>query len=135
MLDVESEVDLFVLHCVFLLIINSSLKSFLQAWNLYPLRTECSWSPKKILWLNSILRHVDEPDEIGRGFGIDFNGPLPEDEVGSVIVPDTVRPLSDEQRSEFMSVASSITFHTFDGYYLLCKDTLSNMQFTYNYHY
>ena len=83
--------------------------------------------------MNSILRHVDEPDEIGHDFGIDFNGPLPEDEVGSVIVPDTVCPLSDEQLYEFMSLASSITFHTFDGcisHYLQCKDTLSNMLIT-----
>ena len=39
-LNVDSEVDLFVLHCIFLSVINRSLKEFVRAWNLHPLRTE-----------------------------------------------------------------------------------------------
>lgn len=48
MLDPENELDLFVLHCVFLPVINWSLESFTHAWNQHPLRTERMWSPKKI---------------------------------------------------------------------------------------
>ena len=42
---VQSESDLFVLHLVFLSMINKTLKDFAHAWNLHPLRTEANWSP------------------------------------------------------------------------------------------
>lgn len=54
-LDVDSELDIFVLHSVFLKLIDSSLKNFAQAWNMHPIRTENNWSPNKI-WLNSIIQ-------------------------------------------------------------------------------
>lgn len=128
-LDIESEIDLFVLHCVFLQMINSSLGCFMRAWNLHPLRTESNWSPRKI-WLNSTMKYVDEPGEVTQDFGIDLDGPLPEQEIGSVEVPDTVCPLNDDELSGFMALAGSITFHTFDGcisHYTQCKDTLNNL--------
>ena len=37
-LDPVDEVDLFVLHCVYLPRINRSLKEFMRAWNLHPIR-------------------------------------------------------------------------------------------------
>ena len=45
-LDIDLESDLFVLHCVFLSMINNSLHNFARAWNLHPLRTEANWSPR-----------------------------------------------------------------------------------------
>lgn len=36
-LDIDSELDLFVLHCIFLPMISKSLKEFAGAWNMHPL--------------------------------------------------------------------------------------------------
>ena len=47
MLYPDNELDLFVLHCVFLSQVNESLTS---DWNQHPLRTERVWSPKKICY-------------------------------------------------------------------------------------
>lgn len=48
-LDPVNEVDLFVLHCIYLPRINKSLKEFSRAWNLHPIRTERNWSPQQIM--------------------------------------------------------------------------------------
>ena len=59
MLDPEMDLDLFVLHCVLLPVINRSLQSFTQAWNQHPIRTERMWCPKKI-WMNGVVRSSSE---------------------------------------------------------------------------
>ena len=51
LLDPDNDCDLFVLHCVFLPVINHHLSSFSSAWNQHPIRTERNWSPHKI-WIN-----------------------------------------------------------------------------------
>ena len=94
-----------VLHCVFLPMLNTSLHNFAKAWNLHPIRTEGNWSPKKI-WLNSIIQASDEPDSVPPDFGIDFDGPIPEEDVDSGVVPETVSPLDEEEIRGFISVAS-----------------------------
>lgn len=104
------ESDLFVLHCVFLQVINSHLGSFMRAWNLHPLRTESNWSS---IWLNSTLKYVEKPEEVMQNFSIDFDWPLPRRRHWICWVPDTVCQLSDDQLSEFMALAGSIAFHTF----------------------
>ena len=38
LLDPDNECDLFVLHCVFLPVINHHLQAFVIAWNKHPLR-------------------------------------------------------------------------------------------------
>ena len=50
MLDIDS---LFVLHCVFLPLINRSLKGFAGAWNHHPLCNERMWSQK--IWINGMI--------------------------------------------------------------------------------
>ena len=54
-MQADSELDLFVLHCIFLPRIRKSLSDFCKAWNLHPLRTEHNWCPRKI-WINSVMR-------------------------------------------------------------------------------
>lgn len=53
-LDPDNEVDLMVLHCIYLTRINSSLKELAKAWNMHPMRTANNWSPHNI-WLNSSI--------------------------------------------------------------------------------
>lgn len=45
-LDANDEIDIFVLHSVFLPRIRKSLEQFSRAWNL---RTERNWSPRQIM--------------------------------------------------------------------------------------
>ena len=122
-IGVHSEMDLFVLHCVFLPILNTSLHNFAKAWNLHPIRREGNWSPKKI-WLNSIIQASDEPDSVPP----DFDGPIPEEDVGSVVVPETVSPLDEEEIREFISVASpDNAFTSIDegvSHFVHCKSIL-----------
>ena len=119
-LDPLSDVDLFVLHVVFLPRINKCLSEFAAGWNSHPMRTERNWSPKKN-WLNGVIdptnsshtaiRDItdpipDNPDE----FGIDHEGPLPIDPVedSEVAVPETVAPLSGDALDEFLLQADSL---------------------------
>lgn len=131
-LDVDSEFDLFVLQCVFLPIINKTLRDFTGAWNVHPLRTESNWSPQKI-WVNSILRHSEDSDQIPPpDFGVDCDGPLPDEDIGSTVdVPETVSPLDDQEIEQFMSVANSLPLSSRDDvhvtHYLNCKELLHDM--------
>ena len=130
-LDVDSEVDIFVLHCVFLKLINKSLNNFAQAWNVHPLRTENHWSPNKI-WLNSMIQAHEEPtpNEVSEEYGIDFDGPLPTNEVGTVVVPETITPLDDDELAEFMVIAnhncSNMLNDNIVTHYIFCKSHLND---------
>ena len=53
LLDPDSERDIFVLHCVYLPMLQHSLQEFATAWNRHPMRTEHNWSPRKI-WFNGM---------------------------------------------------------------------------------
>ena len=80
-LEPESDIDIFVLHCVCLPQINRALECFSGAWNQHSLRTELMWSPQKI-WTNGMLRlQQDTTDDIFTDldtFGLDPDGPVPE---------------------------------------------------------
>ena len=108
-LDPDSEMDLFILHCLYLPLINHSLKEFFNAWNSHPLRTEHNWSPKRI-WLNSMIsqdHELEGPMDLAI-YGIDHGGPLPEEELGTIEVPETLPSLSAEQRQVFYSQINMI---------------------------
>ena len=128
-LDVESEFDIFVLHCVFLKLINISLNNFARAWNVHPIRTANHWSPNKI-WLNSMIQAGNEPllaNEVSEDYGIDFAGPLPPEDVGTVVVPDTISPLDDDEFAEFIVIVNSNYSASNDdtvNHYIFCKTRL-----------
>ena len=108
-LDPDCEMDLFILHCLYLPLINHSLKEFFNAWNSHPLRTEHNWSPKRI-WLNSMIsqdHQLEGPMDLAE-YGIDHGGPLPEEELGTIEVPETLPSLSAEQRQIFYSQINMI---------------------------
>lgn len=103
-------IDLFVLHCVFLPVINHHLQQFAKGWNQHPIRTERNWSPHKI-WINGMIdpnrrNHKAIQDVIDGApsvpiddFGIDGEGPLPEEQTHTVDVPETLCPLSGMKES------------------------------------
>ena len=122
-LDPTNEVDLFVLHCVFLPRINKALTEFLRAWNLHPVRTARNWSPHQIM-VNSMIQQEDTLDTVSADFGIDPEGPVPEEDAGTVVIPETVLPLSEEDMQEFLDVVDTST--PFDDlgvqHYVNCKE-------------
>ena len=99
LLNPESDLDLFVLHCVFLPRINHALECFTGAWNFHSLRTEQMWSPRKIGMLRNNC--LDDPDPDLEMYGLDPDGPVPEVHQ-QVEVPDTLCPLDTTKRQRFL---------------------------------
>jgi len=108
-----SDLDLFVLHTVFLPRINHLLKEFTESWNNHPMRNERNWSPKK-MWLNGIINPLHSSEIAIRDalevdpaeYGIDHDGPLPidllADETAEVVVPETVSILTGDELQQFV---------------------------------
>lgn len=78
--DPDDNVDMFVLHCVFLPRINRSLVEFTRAWNMHPVRTKKNWSPQQPV-INSMIQEGDISENLGvpvDELGVDYEGPDPE---------------------------------------------------------
>lgn len=111
-LDPIDEVDLFVLHLVFIPRINRQLESFKAAYCRHKLRTEHNRTPLQ-LWTRGILATedltalagvygLDEVDEEESSeYGIDWTGPagFADEAEERVVVPETPNYLSAEQLS------------------------------------
>ena len=54
LLERSNAIHMFVLHLIFLPRINRALESFVEAWNLHPIRTEQNWTPEQI-WMNGMI--------------------------------------------------------------------------------
>lgn len=102
-LDPDDDLDLFVLHCVFLPRIRKSLHDFANAWNLHPLRTQRNWSPRKI-WINSLMRDQHDIDVDAAIYGVDPTGPFPDEDLITVEVPETLCPLEADQLTAFLEL-------------------------------
>lgn len=119
LLDPGNELDLFVLHNVFLRVINHHLNAFVRAWKHHPLRTERNWSPRKI-WINGMIDpergHQTAVKDVLDGFvpqpaeefGVDCDGPFPDEQFHTVDVPETVCPLPDAPATEFFAEGDSV---------------------------
>ena len=101
-LDRNDNLHLCILHYVFLPRINLCLKSFCDAWNSHPIRTEHNWSPERI-WQNGMMsihnRHLntvqslvnvdnEEAVEDLEWFGYDPDVPFPAEDLSMVEVED-----------------------------------------------
>ena len=56
LLNVENQVHLFCLHCVYIPRINNALSQFLDTWNHHPLSGMSNLSPVK-LWISGLSRN------------------------------------------------------------------------------
>ena len=129
-LDPVDEHDLFVLHCIFLPRINRSLTAFSRAWNMHPLRTERNWSPRQIM-INSMIKEseVYQSSEVPPSdYGVDYDGPLPDNEVGTVCVPETC-PLDNEDVVQFMDHVDTVSQFEDLGieHFIECKQFLHTL--------
>lgn len=132
-LDPDNEMDLFILHCLYLPLINHSLKEFFNAWNLHPIRTEHNWSPRRI-WFNSMISQsyhleMSEPNVNLEDYGIDYGGPLPEEQLNTIEVPQTLSSLSVEHRTLFCSQINTLDWehNTSSSLFMLAKSMLVNL--------
>ena len=57
-LDITNTLHMFMLHYVYLPIINAAITSFVAAWNKHPIRTERNWSPEQI-WSNGMIDRMN----------------------------------------------------------------------------
>ena len=96
-LDLNNNLDMFILHYTYQPRINHALQEFAAAFNLRPIRTENNWSPEKI-WTNGMLNDAtrqhsqlqhscdhDAPQNIEL-YGVDWNGPVPLENLNNVEV-------------------------------------------------
>ena len=124
----DSELDIFVLHCVFLPRINKSLHEFMRAWNMHPIRTAKNWSPRQIM-INSMIREADIQESLdvpAEEWGVDYDGPIPDDIVGTVEVPETESPLDEHDLRHFLDAVDTDTRYEDLGveHYVHCKELL-----------
>ena len=108
LLDPDNEINIFALHCLYLTRINRSLKEFKKAWNRHPICTLNNWNPYKI-WMNSVIR--DDNTSVGdlENFGVDENGPIPDEELNTVVVPETLEDVNDELKELFLRRLQNFT--------------------------
>ncbi len=70
------------------------------------LRTERNWSPRQIM-MNSLIREAEiasNMDITPTNYGIDLDGPVADEDIGTVEVPETLAPLDEEDLLEFLAV-------------------------------
>lgn len=101
-LNMDTDLHVFILHYVFLPRINRVITSFTAGWNNHPLRTERNWSPNRI-WNNGMIdrrnrsQHqvaelfdTDGTLEDLEWYGMDWAGPTPNDDGLSTVEVDDV---------------------------------------------
>ncbi|XP_065842634.1 uncharacterized protein [Oscarella lobularis] len=106
LLDPDSPADLFCLHYVFIPRIQESLDCFRSAWAHHRMSTERGRTPMQLFVsgvLGGLLPHFHHSYDASDGdaididhYGIDWNGPIPEDVGDSVPVEDLPEIISDE---------------------------------------
>lgn len=98
LLDAHSEVDLFVLHYIYLPRINVALEQFVEDWNYHDIRTAGYQSPMA-LWYTGIMQRMDdavihEPQI----YGIDWEAGASEmDSDENLVVPENSVELTQEE--------------------------------------
>lgn len=87
-----------------------------------------NWSPCQIM-MNSMIRESDVTASVPPDFGLDVDGPIPDEDPGTIEVPDTLSPLNDEDLQVFLRFVGTDTFFDDFGiqHYIDCKQELSNM--------
>ena len=106
----HNEVHLFALHIVYIGLINAALTEFVGQWNNHPVTTESNLSPQQ-LWIrgmvllqNSGYSAVESVVQDISNYGIDVDGPVPEDDSRLVNVPVTSINVDDVQLANIRSV-------------------------------
>ena len=73
LLNPDNPIHLFSLHYIFLPRINSSLRSFAQAWNRHPMQSEGGLSPQQ-LWVSGLAHQGHPISQLVRLIGFSYRG-------------------------------------------------------------
>eukprot|EP00112_Aurelia_sp_Birch-Aquarium-sp1_P023908 Seg732.10 transcript_id=Seg732.10/GoldUCD/mRNA.D3Y31 product="52 kDa repressor of the inhibitor of the protein kinase" protein_id=Seg732.10/GoldUCD/D3Y31 len=104
LLDPLNDINLYVLHYVFLPRINRSLDQFVEGWNHHPMRTANGRSPYN-QWIEGAIRLRDQDyngisgifdEQAIHNYGMDPDGPVPEENDYQVTVPATDPGISNQ---------------------------------------
>lgn len=103
-LDSTSELDIFVLHWVFLPRITRSLEEFTVQWNYHGIRTVGHTSPLA-LWSYGMvsLSAIDDTLADLNSYGIDYEVPIEDSSDGAIVVPPNQFFLTEEEKTELFS--------------------------------
>ena len=79
--------------------------------------------------INSLVHESEVIVSVPEDYGIDFSGPIPEEEVGTIEIPETLPPINDTSLREFLGFIDTDTFYEDRAvqYYIHCKHHLLNM--------
>lgn len=107
--DPHNELHLFALHLAYVDLINVTLKEFVGQWNNHPVTTESNLSPEQ-LWIrdmvslqNSGYSAVESVVQDFTNYGIDVDGPVPQDESRMVNVPITSVNVDDSELANIIN--------------------------------
>src|SRR6266496_4084758 len=90
-LNIESNINMYCLHYVFLPRINQSIDQWRSAWNHHKIRTENHYTPIQLYTKGMIecgFRGVEDSTIDPNVYGVDWEGPQPEDDDSTVVVDD-----------------------------------------------
>jgi len=110
-LDINNNVYMFCLHYVFLPRINQSLEQWKRSWNHHKIRTEDSYSPLQLYTKGMIecgYRGMEDENVDPNEYGIDWEGPQPEDNENSVFVDEPRNILTQPQKSLLQSLVDPL---------------------------
>ena len=119
MICCDDDLNLFILHYIYLPRINHTINIFIDSWNNHPVRTMKNWSPRKI-WTNGMIdarnRHInhiqelqDNSEELSNDdlewYGMDWSAPAPTDDgLSTVEVNDINFELNDYQLQQLTDI-------------------------------
>lgn len=96
-------VYMFCLHYIFLPRINRSLEIFVDSWNNHSIRTEHNSTPRQLFIKGMIengFRGMENLDININEYGIDWEGPVPTENIEQVVCEDPHKVLTDEHLLE-----------------------------------
>ncbi|XP_014679811.1 PREDICTED: uncharacterized protein LOC106819729 [Priapulus caudatus] len=112
LLDLNDTVSLWCFWYIFLPRLQCQLDCFRDAWNNHPIRTERGRSPNQLFALRwqQVQEVLNTTDYVENPllYGIDWLGPpvpdMPEDNTGSIVLPDVPCPLSGERQTQLLLI-------------------------------
>ena len=90
-----------------------------------PIRTERNWTPRQLM-INSMIKEDEilaSSDPPPPDFGVDPNGPAPDEEFGTVEIPETACMLDEDNLQRFMDAVDTESFFEDMGiqHFISCK--------------
>ena len=121
LLDPLNDVDLFCIHFVYLPRVNLQLNHFMKSWNNHSLRTAGGFTPIQ-LWTrgimyadSSVLEDVSSGLSIPSDYGVEDTGHINAFDSGSIIVPEVVADLDDDQMELLRTQFNPLTHSDYNG--------------------